>query len=178
MTTWKEKQRSRRQIFSNYSLWFYFLISILIHVLVAILIAYQQRSQPTVREESKDEPIEFVIVPPEEKPEKPTTETKLRGADNSVAQGKIRADKPPATEERGSTATDSSLAETKLQLKSPTTPPVKVQPNEPVKSTPSVTETPNLPKPVKPSQPPTPEKINRDRQVTAAKPTPSEEEIL
>jgi periplasmic protein TonB len=164
MTTGKEKQRSHRQISANYSLLFYFFVSILIHVLVAILIAYRERSQPTVKEKPRDEPIEFVVVPPEEKPEKPPTETKRRGVNNSVAQGKIRSDKPPATEEIGSTATDSNLSENELQVKSPSTPPV--------------TKTPNLPKPVKPSQPPTPEENNSDRSAIASKPTPSEEEIL
>jgi periplasmic protein TonB len=158
MTSGQEKQRSHRQISANYSLWFYFLVSILIHVLVAIFMTARERSQPLVKEKPRDEPIEFVVVPPEAKPEKPPTETKRRGANNSVAQGKIKADKSPTTEEIGSTATN---------------PPVTVQ-----KSTPPVTETPNLPKPVKPSSPPTPENNSSDRQVTTSKPTPPEKETL
>jgi periplasmic protein TonB len=183
MTIWKQKHQSHRQISSNYYLLLYFLASILIHGLVAIALGTQLRSLPVVQEKPKNDPIEFVIVPPEEKQEKPPSETKRRGANNSVAQGKIKSDKPPATDERGSTATDSNATSTQLKVKeSPTTPPVTLKPDETVKetvkSTPPATKTPNQPKPVEPSQPPKPEKASRDRSMAASKPTPSGEEIL
>jgi periplasmic protein TonB len=165
----------------------YFLTSALIHGLAALVITHVERSQPVTKQKQDSKPIEFVIVPPKETPDKPPPETKRRAINNSVAQGKIKSEKSPTTEQKGSTATDSSSRVSELKVKpteaakpiSPEAPePKTVEPTEPrpipVNSVP--TKTASKPKPAPSAEPTLPKKADAVEPIppAASKPKPVE----
>ncbi len=95
----------RRKLFQSHSLLPYFLISLLIHGLIALIIVRQKQSLPLTKQKSDNAPIEFIIVPRNPIPDKPPPETKRRAANNSVAQGKIKPKKPSTTDKQDNTGT-------------------------------------------------------------------------
>jgi protein TonB len=149
MTTLEQKNREDRQI-QSHSLLPYLLVSVLIHGLVALIFSFQQRSQPATKQQQQPDnaPIEFIVLPPEEVPDKPP-ETNRRAVNNSIAQGKVKSELPPTTEKKGETAIDSSPASTPEVAPSQS----ETKPSEAVKPTPPVA---SKPEPVQPPQPPTP----------------------
>jgi protein TonB len=183
MTTIEPKNREDRQIHSD-SLLPYLLVSLLIHGLVALIIALQQRSQPATKQQQQPDnaPIEFIVLPPEEVPDKPP-ETNRRAVNNSIAQGKVKSELPPTTEKKGETAIDSSPASTPeiAPSQSETKPSEAVKPTPPVASKPEPVQppqppTPTEPEPVKPPQPPTPITAEPEPVQPPQPPTPTEPE--
>jgi protein TonB len=150
MTSLEQKSRTDRQIHS-YSLLPYFLVSVLIHGLVALIIVLQQRSLLVTKQQQQQDnkPIEFIVLPPEETPDQPPPETNRRAVNNSIAQGKVKSKLPPTTEEQGETAIDSARASTPEVAPSQS----ETKPSEAVKPNPPAT---SEPEPVQPPQPPTP----------------------
>lgn len=111
----------------------YFLISIFIHGLLALIFA-RSKIVPTINTKKPDnKPIEFIVVPPDKNVDKPPPETKRRAAHNSILTGKSESKKPPATDKPVNTETNSI----KPSWQSTAKPEVK-QPISPPKPTPTV----------------------------------------
>ncbi|MBE9169983.1 TonB C-terminal domain-containing protein [Pleurocapsales cyanobacterium LEGE 06147] len=163
-----EQNRSHRQIHSH-SLLPYFLVSLLIHGLAALVIVLQERSQPVTKQQQDNSPIEFIIVPSEESADRPPPETNRRAANNSIAQGKVKSELPPVTDKRGDTATNSSPVSTPEVASSQS----EIKPSEVVKPTPSVA---SKPEPVQPPQPPTPTTSEPEPVQPPQPPTPTTSE--
>jgi protein TonB len=170
MTNLEQKSRADRQIHSH-SLLPYFLVSVLIHGLVALIIALQQRSPPVTKQQQQQDnaPIEFIVLPPEEAPDKPPPETNRRAVNNSIAQGKVKSELPPTTDKSGDTAIDSSPASTPEVAPSQS----ETKPSEAVKPTPPTT---SEPEPVQPSQPPIPTTSEPEPIQPSQPPTPTTSE--
>jgi protein TonB len=159
MTTVGQKSQPDRPIHSS-PLWIYFLASVLIHGLAALVIILSERSQPTAKQQQDYTPIDFVVVPPEEKPNQPKPKTQRRAVNNSIAQGKIKSKQPPATAKKGSAASDSKDSKSAVA----NLPKVAPSPQQakkssvatPAKPTPPIAAKPRAVKsPQSPSQPPT-----------------------
>jgi periplasmic protein TonB len=90
------KNRQGREIYSN-SLVPYFLFSVLIHGLIVLLSLFERsrslESQSKIEQKPDSSPIEFIIVPPEQKSDRSPPKTKRRAVANSIARGKIKSDK-------------------------------------------------------------------------------------
>jgi periplasmic protein TonB len=153
METAEKKSRSDRQTHSN-SLLPYFLASVLIHGLIVSVIAFKERSnstqvsrsQITAKQKQNKNSIEFVVLPPEKTQDKPPPKTKRRAETNSVAQGKIKSERSATTRDRGNTAIDSPISQSKAQ-RSPISAPPKIKPTELVKPNPPVASKPESVKP-------------------------------
>lgn len=130
------KNRQERQSHSH-SLLPYFLISVLIHGLIVVLIGDRKpllTSQSKIEQKPDRSPIEFIIVPPDQKSDRSPPKTKRRAVNNSIARGTIRSKQPPTTNDRGNAVTQSQ--------------PTKVaEPSTPIPSKPKIAE------PVKPAPP-------------------------
>ena len=129
----------------------FILLSVLLHGVGLFLLAFWNLLiPPTSQKNNKYAPVEFVVVPPQESPEKPNPETKRRALTNSVAKGSVKPKLPRATDKLQGEASSAN------QKGQPTAPPkVSVPPKaqSPVKrqSTPQRTKTPpRETKPVKP----------------------------
>ncbi len=163
----------------------YFLASALIHGLAALVITHVERSQPVTKQKQESKPIEFVIVPPQETPDKPPPETKRRAINNSVAQGKIKSKKSPTTAKKGHTAANSSSTASELKVKpteaakpiSPAAPePKTVEPTEPLpipaNSVPAQTASKPKPAPSAEAVKPIPPAASKPKPVEPTEPRP------
>ena len=83
------------------SLLLFLLSSVLVHGLLLLIFAKSRRSLPITKPKTNQNPIDFVVVPPEEKIKEPPPETTKIATDNSVAKGKVKPDLPVASNKVG-----------------------------------------------------------------------------
>ena len=88
-----------RQSFKFFHLSWFIFGSALIHGLLFLFLARYEPQK--IAEPEKSKPIEFVVVPPEEKNIEPPPETNKRAQDNSVAPKTVEPPKTPTTDEIG-----------------------------------------------------------------------------
>ena len=141
---------------------FFVLLSFLIHGLGVVGFVFWNRSLPSKPKKRDYTPIEFVVPPPQEKPEK-TPKTNRRAVTNSVAKGTVKPKVTPATKKLGENTPRAArsvrkkpkpkVRQPRPMAKTPSVPP-KRQSRPPLKPTPvKDKKPPRETKPVKPVKP-------------------------
>lgn len=145
------------------SLLLFILSSVLVHGLLLLIFAKSRRSLPIAKPKTNQNPIDFVVVPPEETIKEPPPETTKIAPENSVAKGKVQPDLPVASNKVGEATKTPAI-------KNPTTP--KAQPQKITPPQPQAIKPPITPKVVKPKVEPQP----TQKTEPIAKPLPTKPE--
>ena len=128
----------------------FILSSVIVHGLLLIIFTKSRRSLPIAKPKTNQNPIDFVVIPPEEAIKEPPPETNKIATDNSVAKGKVKPDLPVATNKPG----DASAAPKAPAQPAPTIKAIAPQPKPQVVKPP--VKTPAKPQAVKPEVKPQP----------------------